>query len=454
MINIPPMPGAVPIIGNLYAMRTDPLGTLARTLRECGDRATVKFPKQFGYMLFHPEDVRMVLVDNAKHVSKDTPGFAALRLLLGNGLVTSDGAFWLRQRRIAQPAFHRQKIYALGARMVALTERTATEWREAARLGRVVDVAQSMMHLTLRIVGDTMLGADVDKDAADVGKAITMLLHALNRRIVRPWLPPLSVPTPGNRQFVAAGESVLRVIEKAIAQKRENPDSPGGDFLRMLIEARDEETGEGMTDQQLRDEVGTIFAAGHETTANLLAWAFSWLSRAPHVRRKVVDELNAVLGDRPVTAEDYPKLPYMRMVISEVLRLSPPVWFLSRRAEADIDMGKFTIEKGKLIFLSPYTTHRHPEFWENPEGFDPERFAEGASKERPTLAYYPFGAGPRKCIGDTFALVEATLVLATLLREFEPELLPGMVPVAEPVITLRPRDGLPMKIRARRSSSV
>lgn len=448
-VNMPPMPGAVPFLGNLYGMRKEPLANLMTTLRDVGDRATVTVPKFKGMIFFHPDDVKGVLVDNAKHISKDTPGFAALKLLLGNGLVTSDGAFWLRQRRIAQPAFHKQKIYALGKRMVDWTQRTVAEWNEAARLGRVVDVAESMMRLTLRIVGDTMLGADVDKEAADVGRHITLLLHELNERIVRPWVPPLSIPTPRNKRFVAAAESILVVIERAIAHKREHPDSPGGDFLRMLIEARDEETGESMTDQQLRDEVGTVFAAGHETTANLLAWAFSWLSRSPDVRRKLVHELDSVLGDREVTAEDYPKLPYLRMVIAEVLRITPPVWFLSRRAEEDISLRGVTVPKGHLIFLSPYTTHRHPDYWENPEGFDPERFADGAGKDRPTLAYFPFGAGPRKCIGDTFALVEATLVMATLLRQFELELLPGKVPVAEPVITLRPRGGLQMRVKRR-----
>jgi cytochrome P450 len=444
----PRVVGHVPFVGNLYAMRNAPLDTIMRTLRERGDLTRAEFPGAVGHFLFHPDHVRAVLVDHAKHVSKDTPGFVALRLLLGNGLVTSDGAFWLRQRRIAQPAFHRAKIFALGARMVTLAERTATEWDAAARAGATVDVAESMMRLTLRIVADTMLGADVDRDAAGVGQAIGHLLHDVNARIVRPWLPPVSWPTLRNKRFREARDTVARVVDDAIATKRRAPESPGGEFLRMLIDARDEETGEGMTDQQLRDEVVTIFGAGHETTANLLAWTWSWLSRAPHVRRALRAELDAVLGDRAATADDYPRLPYTRMVLSEALRLSPPVWFISRRIEAPLRIGAHTLEAGTLAFLSPYATQRHPDFWENPEGFDPERFAEGAGAQRPTLAYFPFGAGPRKCIGETFALVEATLVLATLARRFEPDLPPGHVPEAEPVITLRPRGGLPMRMRA------
>ncbi len=444
----PIVPGHVPLLGNLYSMRSAPLETLTRSLRECGDVARCEFPGHHGHFLFHPDHVKLILVDNAKHVTKDTPGFDALRLLLGNGLVTSDGPFWLRQRRIAQPAFHRAKIFALGARMVDLTKRTADEWAEAARAGRQIDVAESMMKLTLRVVADTMLGKDVERDAAGVGKAITHLLHDLNDRIVRPWSPPLKWPTPRNKKFQASADAVGKVIEEAITVKRAKPDAPGGDFLRMLIEARDEETGEAMNDQQLRDEVVTIFGAGHETTANLLAWTWSWLSRVPAVRRRMKAELDEVLGDRDVTAEDYPKLPYTRAVLNESLRLNPVVWFMSRRITRDIQAGDYLLPAGSLAFVSQYATHRHPAFWENPEGFDPDRFGETASAGRPALAFFPFGAGPRKCIGETFALVEATLVLATLARRFELDLPPGMIPVPEAVITLRPKGGLPMKVRA------
>ncbi len=453
-MKVPDVPGRVPLFGNLIAMRTAPLDTLTRILRECGDIARATVPGHVGHFLFHPDHVRTVLVDNAKSVSKDTPGFDALRLHLGNGLVTSDGAFWRRQRRIAQPAFHRAKIFALGERMVQLAEATADEWSLAARSGRPVDVAESMMRLTLRIVADTMFGSDVERDTADVGRAMTHLLHDLNERIVRPWLPPPSWPTLRNKRFHESRAVVARVVEAAIAARRRDPSKPGGDFLRMLIEARDEETGEAMTDQQLRDEVVTIFGAGHETTANLLAWTWSWLSRAPQVRRALHAELDAVLGDRPATSEDYARLPYTRMVLSESLRISPPVWFISRRVVEPIDLGGHTLERGTLAFLSPYVTQRHPAFWENPEGFDPERFSEAASAQRTSHAYFPFGAGPRKCIGEIFALVEATLILATLARRFSPELLPGKVPIAEPVITLRPRGGLPMHLRPRERVAV
>lgn len=443
------MPGAVPLLGHLYTMRRDPLAALTRALREVGDTVSVRFPKVEGYLFFHPDAVRTLLVENARRVSKDTPGFAALRLLLGNGLVTSDGDFWLRQRRIAQPAFHRARLLALGDRMVQLAEGTAREWESAARAGRSVDVADSMMRLTLRIIADTMLGLDVEKDAADVGRSVGTMLHDLNDRIVRPWLPPTHWPTPRNKRFNEARDRILGVIDVAIAQKRAAPGAPGGDLLRMLLEARDEETGEGMTDLQLRDEVVTIFAAGHETTANLLAWTFSWLSRMPQVRRTLGEELDRVLGDRPVTAEDAARLPYTRMVLQEALRLSPPVWLLSRRVTEPFRVGDVELRPGELAFLSPYTTHRHPAFWPDPEGFDPLRFAEGADAGRPTLAFVPFGAGPRKCIGDAFAMLEATLLLATLARRFEPALLPGAVPQPEPVITLRPRGGLPMQMRLR-----
>jgi cytochrome P450 len=444
------VPGAVPVLGHLYPMRTRPLATLTAALRACGDVGSMRFPGHFGHLLMHPDHVRAVLVDHAKDVSKDTPGFDALRLLLGNGLVTSEGSFWLRQRRIAQPAFHKARIFGLGARMVELTERTSEEWSRAAREGATVDVARSMMRLTLRIISDTMLALDVDRDADDVGRAIELLLHELNERIVRPFLPPLHWPTPRNKRFNAARETVHRVISRAIRDKRARPESPGGDFLRMLIDAKDEETGESMDDQQLQDEVATIFAAGHETTANLLAWTWSWLARAPHARRTLQRELDEVLGDRPVTAEDYPRLPYTRMVLSESMRLSPPVWLVSRRVERAIDLGRgLVLPPRSLAFLSPYATHRHPAFWADPEGFDPERFGDERKESRPTYAYFPFGGGPRKCIGEVFALVEATLILATLARRFDLELPAGKIPEPEPVITLRPRGGLPMRVKPR-----
>ncbi len=450
----PLLPGSVPVLKNLYAMRTAPLATLTAGLRECGDVVRAEFPGHEGHILFHPDHVRALLVDHAKHISKSTPGFDAIRLLLGNGLVTSEGDFWLRQRRIAQPAFHRHRIFALGGRMVELTERTVAEWTQSTQCNNTLDIARSMMHLTLRIVSDTMLGLDIDREAADVGKAITFLLHELNERIVRPFLPPLAWPIPRNKRFNEARDSLRAVIARAIHDKRANPDAPGGDFLRMLIESRDEETGEAMNDQQLLDEVATIFAAGHETTANLLAWTWVWLARAPFVRRALQRELDEVLGDRPATAEDYAKLPYTKMVLSEVLRLSPPVWFISRRVEQRIDLGNDVILPAKsLAFVSPYVTHRHPQFWDDPEGFDPERFSDERSKDRPTFAYFPFGGGPRKCIGDTFALVEATLVLATLARRFDVELPVGANPIAEPVITLRPKDGLRMLVKHRAPQS-
>lgn len=450
MMRAPKLPGSIPVLKNLYAMRTAPLDTLAMGLRECGDVVFVEFPGHEGHMLFHPDHVRALLVDHAKRISKRTPGFDALRLLLGNGLVTSEGDFWLRQRRIAQPAFHRNRIFALADRMVAITDKTVAEWHEATQYARTTDVARSMMHLTLRIVSDTMLALDVDREAKDVGDAITVLLHELNERIVRPFLPPLSWPIPRNKRFNDARETVRSVIARAITDKRANPEAPGGDFLRMLIEARDEETGEAMDDQQLLDEVATIFAAGHETTANLLAWTWAWLAKFPHVRRVMQRELDEVLGDRPARAEDYGKLPYTRMVLSEVLRLCPPAWFISRRVEQRIELEDGPVlEPGSLAFVAPYVTHRHPDFWEDPEAFDPERFSEARSKDRPSFAYFPFGGGPRKCIGDTFALVEATLIVATLARKFDLELPVGANPIPEPVITLRPKGGLQMLIKPR-----
>ncbi|MFO0605615.1 MAG: cytochrome P450 [Polyangiales bacterium] len=445
----PLAPRHLPVVGHLPAFRRDPLGLLVEAMLTRGDVARLDLPGHAAHLFFHPDHVRALLVDDAKCFSKNTPAMGALRLLMGNGLVTSEGSFWLRQRRIAQPAFHRNNIHALCGQMVALTARTAGEWSEAARDGRDVDVGAAMTRLTLRIVGAAMLGCDVEGEAADVARAIDHLQGDLNARILAPWSPPVTWPTARSRAFHEARDVVWRVVERAIARRRADPDAPGGAFLRMLMDARDAETGEAMDDRQLRDEVVTVAIAGYETTANVLAWAWVWLARFPAARRRLAAELDAVLGDRDPTGEDHARLPYARAVVAETLRLAPSVWIVARRVERETVVGGQRLRAGELAFVSPYATHRHPTYWPDPEGFDPERFLDGAKDDRPTLAYFPFGAGPRKCIGETFALVEATMLLATLARRFELALRPGAEPAHEPAVTLRLKRPVLMRVRPR-----
>jgi cytochrome P450 len=301
-----------------------------------------------------------------------------------------------------------------------------------------------MMRLTLRIVGRALLGTEIGDEADAVGQALPVALHWANEQITRPSLSE-RLPTPGNRRFRSAVGSLNGVVNGLVAQRRKSGEDPG-DLLSMLMKATDAETGEAMSDQQLRDEVMTIFLAGHETTANALAWTFMLLSLHPGVDRTLRAELSSVLAGRLPTLADLPKLTYTRMVLDEALRLYPPAWSLGRRAEVDDVIDGYAIPKGSLVIVSPYVVHHNARVWDNPEGFDPERFRPGKEEGLPRFAYFPFGGGPRLCIGNNFALMEAQLLLAVLAQRARPELLAGHPVELEPMITLRPKGGLPMRL--------
>jgi cytochrome P450 len=314
--------------------------------------------------------------------------------------------------------------------------------------GETVDASREFMGLTLRIVGRTLFSTDIDDSDGHIGAAITTLQRFLNDRETAVVKVPLSIPTPANRKARAALE-VLDGMVFEIIDRRRTSGSTGDDLLGMLLDARDERTHDGMSDQQLRDEVMTLVLAGHETTASAMAWTMMLLSQSPIVERHAAEEVRTVLGGRAPTFEDLPRLRYVSMVVQESLRLYPPAWAIERVALADDEIGGFTIPAGGLVVISAYTMHRHPLYWEDPEGFDPERFAPERAEHRPRGAYIPFGAGPRICIGNQFALMEAQLVLAMILQRYRLDLVPGHPIVPEPLITLRPRDGMPMRIYRR-----
>ena len=297
-----------------------------------------------------------------------------------------------------------------------------------------------MMRLTLRIVGETLLGYDPSRDADEVGDALAHLLAIVNERTTRViFFARPRLPTPENLRLRRAVGTLDEIVLRIIAERRK---SRGGDLLSMLMEARDAETGEAMDDRQLRDEAMTIFLAGHETTANALAWTWLLLSRYPAARRELRAELSEVLGGRSPTADDLPRLRFTRMLLEESMRLYPPAWIIARSAGGADEIGGYEIPAGSIVFVSPYIVHRHPRFWEDPEGFDPHRF----EKEPPRGAYFPFGGGPRACIGNGFAMMEAQLVLATVAQRVTFELVPGHPVELEPSITLRPRHGLAMQL--------
>lgn len=439
--------GGTLVWGHSAEMGRDPLGLLVRASAEVGPIARLRFGPIETLSLTDPAAIERVLVGNAAAYGKSTRSYRLLRLLLGNGLVTSQGEHWLRQRRIAQPAFLRKRIAALGERMVTASVDLVRDWEGPAARGETVDVHAVMNHLALRIAGETLFSTDVTGEAAAIGDALKVGMAEIDRLIMAPLPAPEYWPTPGNLRFWRAARTLRRVTHDLVGARRAH----GGhhdDLLGLLMTARDPESGEGMSDQQLRDETLTMLLAGHETTANGLTWALHLLGLHPGIRRRLQDELDSVLGDRAPTADDYRTLTYTRQVVQEVLRLYPPVWIVERMAEADDELGGYRVKKGTMVLMSQWAVHRSPRLWTNPEAFDPDRFA----PDRPApgrFAYFPFSRGQRQCIGDRFAELEMVLVLATLLQRYALDPVPGAAPTLAPQITLRPADGLRMTLRPR-----
>ncbi|CAA9435812.1 MAG: Cytochrome P450 [uncultured Rubrobacteraceae bacterium] len=428
----------LPLVGNLPQFQRDPLATLIKAAREGGDVVSIDLASQRYYLLSNPDHVRHVLQDNNKNYVK---GYGKVRVLLGNGLVLSEGSFWRRQRRLMQPAFHRRRLAGFAEAMTGETTRMLDGWEARASGGRPLDVAMEMTLLTQRIIVKTMFGADIGAEGERIARAFETALAGIDTRFVTPlWMTRL--PLPANRRFEKALQTIDDAVHRIIRERRQSGREGGDDLLSMLMQARDEETGETMSDRQIRDEVTTIYLAGHETTAVTLAWAWYLLSKSPEVTRRVREEVSRVLGERTPGIEDLPNLTYTKMVLDETLRLYPAAWMISRTAVEEDEIGGYRIPAGRTLFLSPYVTHRRTDLWPNPEGFDPERFAPPDGNGRPRFAYYPFGGGPRLCIGNNFALMEATLVVAMVMQRYRLDLVPGQTVKARPKGTLRPRPGV------------
>ena len=441
---LPPGPHAGGPLGSLPAIRRDRLGLLVSSVHDYGEIVHFRMVNRHVVLLANPDHVRHVFQDNYLNYSKQTPGFKVLRAFLGDGLLTNEGNAWLRQRRIAQPAFHRDRIAAFADTMTTAATELADRWDmdDAVEL----NLTAEMMRLTLRIVGETLLSTDVTHEADRVGRALTIALRAGSQAVGRIVEIAQWIPTPAHIRLRRALIALDSVVFEMIDQRRRSGENTG-DLLSMLMHARDEETGDAMNDRQLRDEVMTIFLAGHETTAIALGWTWYLLSKHPAVAQRLHAELGDVLGGRPPGFDDLPRLAYTEQVIKESMRLYPPAWIISRCAiEAD-RIGEYEIPPRTIIFASPYITHRLPRLWENPEGFDPDRFDRDQATAVPPFAYYPFGGGPRQCIGNSFAMMEMVLVVATIAQRCQLDLLPGVDGGLAPGITLRPSQ--PIGVRRR-----
>ncbi|HEX9943597.1 MAG TPA: cytochrome P450 [Thermoanaerobaculia bacterium] len=435
-------PGENRPLATLLALRRDPLGFLERTAARYGDLAHLRVGPYRLVFLNHPELIHEVLV--AQHAS-----FAKGRILeqtrevFGRGLLTSEGELHRRQRRLILPAFHRRRIEAYAGTMAADAAAAAARWRD----GETVDIAREMMRLTLRIVARSLFSVDVeDEKAREVGRALDALVAAFNLVVV-PFQGFLQkLPLPSMRRAQRARETLDALVYRLIAERRRT--GGGEDLLSLLLAARDEE-GSGMDDRQVRDEVLTLFLAGHETTANALAWTWYLLAGHPAAEARFHAEVDAVLGDRLPGAEDVPRLAFTRQVLAESMRLYPPAWAISRRTVEPVSIGGYPVPAGSGVLVSQWVTHRDPRFFPDPLSFRPERWSASFEAQFPRMAYFPFGGGPRICIGMGFAWMEGILLLATLGRRWTMRLVPGHRIEPFPRITLRPKSGVPVTLRRR-----
>jgi cytochrome P450 len=440
-----PGPTGLQMLRQLGAIQRNPLEFLLHCARAYGDLVQFPVGQLPVYFLNHPDAIKHVLQDNHRNYTKNTVQFNTLALVTGQGLLTSDGDVWLRQRRLMQPAFHRQRVAGFGREMTAAAERMLARW-EALPPGTALDVDAEMMTVTLEVVGRTLFSADLSREAGSLVPAVLTALDYIVHRAQTPLAFPLNLPTPRNRRFQAALKTLDAVVYALITERRRTGQARD-DVLALLLEARDE--GQGMTDQQLRDEIITLIIAGHETVASALTWTWHLLAQHPECEERLWLEVVSTLAGRLPAVDDLPNLAYTRMLFDEALRLYPPAWLITRRSLApDRVMGQ-ALPANALVIISPYVIHRHPGFWPDAERFDPLRFAPERQRDLPRFAYLPFGGGPRQCIGNTFALVEGALILAAVVQRFRLRPPPAQSVHVEPLVTLRPKGGLPMTLERR-----
>jgi cytochrome P450 len=427
------------------AMVRRPLEFLSGLAREHGDVAHFRLGTERMYLLSHPEAIRDVLVTNQKNFKKGR-ALERAKILLGEGLLTSEGEFHLRQRRLMQPAFHRQRIAAYGETMASYASRRARRWQD----GQSLNIHEEMMALTLAIVGKTLFDADVEGEARDIGNALSDTFSAFNAGLFMPWAGLLEkLPLPATRRFKRGRARLEQTIYRIIAERRQSG-VDAGDLLSTLLQARDDEgDGTGMSDTQIRDEALTLFIAGHETTAVALSWTWYLLAQHPQVEDAFHDELDALRG-APLNAESLARLPYTRQILTESMRLYPPAWIVGRRALGDFEVGGYRIPERSIILLSQWVTHRDRRWFRDPERFDPDRWLPQRSGDRQKFAYFPFGGGSRLCIGEHFAWMEGVLLLAEIGRRWRFRLLSTTPVEPRAIITLRPKGGIRMRAEVRR----
>ena len=437
LLELPPGP---PETLSVNELRKDSLKFLLDYTRDYGDIVHYRADSWDVILVNHPDYIKHVLQDNHPNYSKEgTPDLMMLRPMLGEGLMTSEGESWFEQRRLLQPSFHRERIETFSTTIVAATQGMLERWQTAVDRDKPLEITEEMTRLTLQIVANVLFGVDLSGEADNFGQAVGVMNEYMahfdpyNRELFR--------------RFQAAMATLNKLVSKIIRERR-NQNEDRGDLLSMLMMAQDEKTQAGMSDRQVQDQIFTLLMAGHETTAKALTWTFYLLDQYPNIARKLQEELATVLGGRTPSYHDLPSLPHTWMVIQESMRLYPPVWSMSRLCRTEDEIGGYQIPIGTLVLISPYTMHRHPNYWQEPEQFRPERFRPEVADKRSPYVYLPFSGGPRQCIGRTLARVETQLVLATILQQYQLRLVPKHPVEPEALVTLRPRFGLPMTLHS------
>ncbi|AEI47158.1 cytochrome P450 [Runella slithyformis] len=446
-----------PFFGNTPDFVRNPLRFLEKMQKEFGHVGVVKLSlvnRDF-FLVLTPEDTKHVLQENNRNYHK-SEAYKVLAIFLGNGLLTSEGDFWRRQRKLTQPAFYKQRL-ALMVEMMNREVATAVEGWERKNGEEAFDTTEEMLNLTLKIVTRALFSTDVKHRLGGISESLNEIMHFADSTLKSFIRLPLTVPTPRNLRFKRAVAKVEAVIYSIIEGRREeikqNAHVRYNDLLDMLIHTRDEETGETMTDQQVRDEVTTIFMAGHETTANALSWALYLLSKHRDVLHKLREEVKMVLGEEGMpTFETIRELKYTLQVVQEVMRLYPPAWVMGRKALGDDQLSGYSIAAGTYLLLPIYLLHRDPKYWQKPNEFYPDHFLPENIKARPTYSYIPFGGGPRMCVGNNFALMEMQIVLALWVRRLDFTLIDQKAMEADPLVTLRPKKSLKMYVKAFRQT--
>lgn len=435
----------------LYRPTRNPLEFFSGVAKTCGDIAMYQMAGERIFLISNPHLVKDILVTHNRNFVKSR-GLERAKRLLGEGLLTSEDPVHLRQRRLMQPAFHRDRIAEYGQTMVAFAEAMRQQWTDGATL----DVAQEMMRLTLSIAGKTLFDIDVSRQASEVGRALTEVMESFWTTML-PFVDLLEwMPIPQLRRGKAARARLDSIIYTMIAERRANPSGikDRGDLLSMLLLAQDDEIAgdaqnRGMSDRQVRDEAMTIFLAGHETTANALTWTWYLVSQNPDVEQRLQEEVDRVTQGRAPTVADLPSLGYVERVVTEAMRLYPPAWIIGRRALAAYPLDGFVAPARSILVMSPYIIQRDPRYYANADRFDPDRWTAEFRAQLPKFAYFPFGGGPRQCIGESFAWMELVLVVATLAQRWSFTLVPNHPVVPQAVVTLRTRHGMRMTAHSR-----